>query len=140
MARSILLSILSLGVLAIGGTLSPAAAGDVRVGVHFGGPPVVVAPPAPVYVAPPVVIAPGTPIYYYGASYYTFHNGAWFITPSYGSPWAYVPAPRVPRPIYGVPRAHYRISHHHAAHFAGPHHGHGRDHGHGHGHGGHHRN
>ncbi|MGH6689302.1 MAG: hypothetical protein ACREF4_01280 [Gammaproteobacteria bacterium] len=121
MARSILLSMFSLGVLAIGGALSPAAAGDVRIGVHIGGPPVVVAPPAPVYVAPPVVIVPGTPIYYYGTSYYTFHNGAWFLTPSYGSPWAYVPRGHVPHAIVGVPRAYHRIPHHQATHFAGPH-------------------
>lgn len=128
-------SIFGLGVLALGGVLSPASAADVRIGVNIGVPPVVVAPP--VFVAPPapVVIAPGTPIYYYGTSYYTFHNGAWFLTPSYGSPWGYVPRARVPHAIVGVPRAYHRIPHHHAAHFAGPHpwaHDHGRGHGHKH--------
>lgn len=134
MTRSIFVAVVSLGVLAVGGALSPAASADVRVGVHIGVPGVVVAPPAPVIVAPPVVIAPGTPIYYYGANYYTFHNGAWFLTPFYGSPWVHVPRPRVPQPIVGVPRAYYRIPPQQAAHFAGPPpwpHGHGHGHGHG---------
>jgi hypothetical protein len=144
MTRSIFVTLFSLGVLVIGGALTPAAAADVRIGVHVGAPPVFVAPPAPVVVAPPapvfvappapVVIAPGTPIYYYGANYYTFHSGAWFLTPSYGAPWVYVSRARVPHAIVGVPRAYYRIPHHQAAHFAGPHpwaHDHGRGHGHG---------
>ena len=137
MTRSVFVTVFSLGVLALGGALSPAAAADVRVGVHIGAPPVFVAPPAPVFVAPPapVVIAPGTPIYYYGANYYTFYNGAWFLTPSYGSPWAYVPRGHVPHAIIGVPRAYYRIPPHRAAHFAGPHPwAHDRGHGHGGGH------
>jgi hypothetical protein len=126
-------SVVSLGVLTFGGMLSPAAAADVRIGVNIGAPPIVVAPPAPVYVAPPapVVVAPGAPIYYYGTSYYTFHNGAWFLTPAYGSPWTYVPRARVPHAIVGVPRAYYRIPHHQHAHFAGPPpwaHGHGHGH------------
>ena len=115
-------SLFGLGALALGGTFSPAAAADVRIGVNIGAPPVFVAPRARVFVAPPapVVVAPGVPIYYYGASYYTFHNGAWFLTPSYGSPWAYVPRARVPHAIVGVPGAYYRIPHRQAAHFAGP--------------------
>jgi hypothetical protein len=128
MTRSIFATLFSLGVLVVGGALTPAAAGDVRIGVHVGAPPVFVAPPAP------VVIAPGAPIYYYGANYYTFHSGAWFLTPSYGAPWVYVSRARVPHAIVGVPRAYYRIPHHQAAHFAGPHpwaHDHGRGHGHG---------
>ena len=122
MTRRLLVSIFGLGILALGGALSPAVAADVRIGVNIGAPPVFVAPPVPVFVAPPapVVIAPGTPIYYYGTSYYTFHNGAWFLTPSYGAPWVYVPRARVPHAIVGVPRAYYRIPHHQASHFAGP--------------------
>ena len=126
-------SLIALGVLALGGALAPAAAADVRIGVHLGAPPVIVAPPAPVVVAPPapVVVAPtyvspGVPIYYYGANYYTFYNGGWFYTPTYGHPWAYVRRGHVPRAIIGVPGAYYRIPHHHAAHFGAPHHwGHG---------------
>src|SRR2546430_14659822 len=94
MARWIVaVSIVALGIVAFAGELSPATAGDVRVGVNFGVPaPVVVAPaapvvfaPAPVYVGPPppVVVAPGAPVYYYGSSYYTYYNRAWFVGPGY---------------------------------------------------------
>ena len=134
-------SIFTLGVVALGGALSPAAAADVRVGVNIGVPGVVVVPPAPVVVAPPVVIAPGVPVYYYGANYYTHYNGAWFLGPGYAGPWAYVPVARVPRPIIAVPHAYLRMPPGHARHIAGPPpwaHGHG--HSDGHGHQRHHRN
>jgi hypothetical protein len=134
MARSIVaVSIFALGVVTLGGALSPAAAGDVR--VHIGVPaPVVVAP------APPVVISPGVPVYYYGTHYYTHYDGAWFYGPGYGGPWAYVPVARVPRPIIAVPHAYLRVPPGHGHHIAGPppwahrhareHGGHGRGHGH----------
>jgi hypothetical protein len=121
------LSVFTLGVLAVG-AFAPADAADVRIGVNIGVPAVVVAPPAPVVVAPPVVIAPGAPVYYYGTSYYTFHNGAWFLGAAYGGPWAYVPVARVPHPIIAVPHAYYRMPPGHARGFAGPPpwaHGHG---------------
>ena len=111
----VVLSIVTLGVVTLGGALSPVAAGDVRVGVHIGVPGVAVVPPAPVVVAPPVVavaplppvvIAPGVPVYYYGTRYYTHYHGAWFAGPAYGGPWAYVPVARVPRPIIAVPHAY----------------------------------
>jgi hypothetical protein len=139
-------SIFTLGVVGLGGAPSPAAAGDVRVGVNIGVPaPVVVAHPAPVFVAPapPVIIASGVPVYYYGTHYYTHYNGAWFYGSGYGGPWAYVPVARVPRPIIAVPHAYVRMPPGHARHIAGPppwghgHGGGGRGHGHGHGH---HRN
>ena len=111
--RFIVVTVVMLGVLALGGALSSVTAADVRIGVNIGAPAVVVAPPPPIYVAPPapvvvappvpVVIAPGVPVYYYGASYYTYYNGAWFIGPGYGGPWRYVH--RVPPAIVAVPRA-----------------------------------
>jgi hypothetical protein len=129
------LSACTLGVLVVGGALAPVASADVRIGVNVGVPGVVV--------APPVVVAPGVPVYYYGTSYYTHYNGAWFIGPGYGGPWHFVPVGRVPRPIFAVPHAYLRVPHGHAKHIAGPppwghgprhwHNGHGRDHGHGHG-------
>lgn len=125
--RFIVVTVVMLGVLALGGALSSVTAADVRIGVNIGAPPVVVAPP-PVYVAPPapvvvaplapVVIAPGVPVYYYGASYYTYYNGGWFIGPGYGGPWRYVH--RVPPAIVAVPRAYYRMPPGHARNFAGP--------------------
>jgi|SRR5438128_1354356 len=127
--RFIVVTVVMLGVLALGGALSSVIAADVRIGVNIGGPPVVVAPPpvfvappAPVVVAPPapVVITPGVPVYYYGASYYTYYNGAWFVGPAYAGPWAYVPVARVPRAIVAVPGAYYRIPPGHGRHFAGP--------------------
>jgi hypothetical protein len=125
----------TLGVLAVGGALTSVAAADVRIGVNVGVPGVVVAPPPPVVVAPvpvaPVVIAPGVPVYYYGTSYYTFYNGAWFLGPGYGGPWRYVPVARVPRPIIAVPHAYLHVPHH-GHHIAGPapwpHGGHGHPH------------
>ena len=138
-------SIAALGVLALGGAFSPAAAGDVRVGVHFGVPaPVVVVPAAPVVVAPPVVyappppvvVAPGAPVYFYGSSYYTYYNRAWFAGPGYGGPWAFVPVARVPRPIIAVPGAYLHVPRGHHHHIAGPP---PWAHGGGHGHGKHHR-
>jgi hypothetical protein len=134
-------SIFALGVVSLGGVFSPAAAADVRIGVNIGVPtPVVVAPaapvfvarPAPVVVAPPVFVAPGVPVYYYGSSYYTYYNRAWFVGPGYGGPWNFVPVARVPRAIIAVPHAYLRVPPGHAHHFAGPPpwphgHGHGRD-------------
>jgi len=126
--RFIVVTVVMLGVLALGGALSSVTAADVRIGVNIGAPPVVVAPPPPVFVAPPapvvvappapVVIAPGVPVYYYGASYYTYYNGGWFIGPGYGGPWRYVH--RVPPAIVAVPRAYYRMPPGHAKNFAGP--------------------
>lgn len=109
-------------LLTLGGLVSPVSAADVRIGVNIGAPPVVVAPPAPVVVAPPapVVLAPGVPVYYYGASYYTYYNGAWFVGPGYGGPWAFVPGARVPRAIVAVPHTYYRIPPGHGRHYAGP--------------------
>lgn len=135
----IVVGVLVAAVVTVDGALAPVGAADVRIGVNIGPPPVVVAPPAPVVVAPPVpvvvapppapvVIAPGVPVYYYGASYYTYYNNAWFVGPAYAGPWAYVPAARVPHAIVGVPRAYYRIPPGHAKH-AGPPpwaHGHGK--------------
>jgi len=112
--RFIVVTVVMLGVLAWGGARSSVTAADVRIGVNIGGPPVVVAPPAP------VVIAPGVPVYYYGASYYTYYNGAWFVGPAYAGPWAYVPVARVPRAMVAVPGAYYRIPPGHGRHLAGP--------------------
>jgi hypothetical protein len=129
MPRRFAASMMTVAGLIVCAAVAPASAADVRIGVNIGPPPVVIAPPAPVVVArpapvvvaPPVVIAPGAPLYYYGASYYTFYNGAWFVGPAYGGPWAYVPAARVPRAIVAVPRAYHRIpSGHGGRHFAGP--------------------
>ena len=116
MARWIVaVSIVALGVVALGGAFSPAAAADVRIGVNIGVPaPVVVAPP------PPVVVAPGAPVYFYGSSYYTYYNRAWFVGPGYGGPWAFVPVARVPRPIIAVPHAYLHVPPGHPRHIAGP--------------------
>ena len=134
-------SIFALGVVTFDGALSPAAAADVRIGVNVGVPAPFVVAPAPVVVAPapPVFVAPGAPVYFYGSSYYTYYNRAWFVGPGYGGPWAFVPVARVPRPIIAVPHAYLHVPRGHGHHFAGPPpwpHGHG----HGRGHDRHHRN
>jgi len=130
MTRGITASVMIVGALIVCGFVAPASAADVRIGVNIGAPPVVVAPPPPVVVAPPapvvvappapVVIVPGAAVYYYGASYYTFSNGAWFVGPAYGGPWAFVPVARVPRAIIALPHAYYRIPPGHGRHYAGP--------------------
>jgi len=126
-----MVTVFTVVLLATFGVLSPASADSVRIGVNIGVPapvfvapvprPVFVAPvprpvvvaPAPVLVAPPapVVFAPGAGIYYYGAQYYTFYNGAWFVGPRYGGPWTHVVVGRVPRPIFAAPHFHGRSFH-----------------------------
>ena len=105
--------------LGIGGTVAPAAAHGVRVGIAVPAP-VVVAPPVPVFVAPapvvvapPVFISPGVPVYFYGSRYYTRYRGGWFVTPGYGTGWAPVAVARVPRPIVVAPGFHARGAHGH---------------------------
>lgn len=111
-------------------TAGPAAADGVRIGVSVPvpAPPTVVitAPRPPVVVtAPPqLVVVPGSPVFYapgasmnffaYGGRYYTFHEGAWFVAPRYGSPWATIAPARVPRPVLAVPVAYYRVPPGHA--------------------------
>ena len=104
---------------------SPAAADGVRIGVSVpvpAPPTVVIAPPRPpvVVMAPPqLVVVPGSPVFYapgarmnffaYGGRYYTFHDGAWFVSTTYGSPWETIAPARVPRPVLAVPVAYYKI-------------------------------
>jgi hypothetical protein len=92
MTRSFALVVFTVGALGAGGAIAPASAADVKIGVNIGVPaPVVVAPAPPVVVAPPppVFVAPGAPIYYYGNGYYTFYNGAWFVSEHHGGPWGH---------------------------------------------------
>lgn len=79
---------LTLGALAAGGPLSVASAADVRFGVNIGVPPPVVVAPAP-----PVYVEPSAPAYFYGDSYYTYYNGAWFAGPHHGGPWTHYGGP-----------------------------------------------
>ena len=123
------------GILALAAGLSlvaasPAAADGLRIGISVpvpAPPAVVVAPPRPpvVVVAPPqLVVVPGSPVFYapgasmnffaYGGRYYTFHEGAWFVATSYGSPWVAVAPAKVPRPVLTVPVAYYKVPPGHA--------------------------
>ncbi|MGH7893228.1 MAG: hypothetical protein ACREQL_01085 [Candidatus Binatia bacterium] len=149
--------------------IGPAHAADVQVGINIGIP----APPALVVPAlPRLVIVPTTPavqyapdlsvnFFFYGGSYYTFSDGAWFVASAYNGPWAYVERVRVPRPVLIVPYRYYRMPPGHSKKLYGGHpHGmppgqakkiygsrpyggpprfaeesHDRDHGHGHHHG-----
>ena len=103
---------IGLMALAMGG--SPAVAG---VDIHINVPPppsfVIEAPPRLVVVprAPQVRYAPDLPYNYfaYGGRYYTLHDDAWFVAPSYGGPWTYIERPRVPRYVLGVPTRYYRV-------------------------------
>jgi len=109
---------------------SSAAADGLRIGISVpvpAPPTVVITPPRPpvVVVAPPqLVVVPGSPVFYapaasinffaYGGRYYTFHDGAWFVATTYGSPWVTIAPTRVPRPVLAVPVAYYRIPPGHA--------------------------
>ena len=39
----------------------------------------------------------------------SFHNGAWFLAPSYNGPWKLITTERVPKPVRAVPASYYRI-------------------------------
>ena len=123
------------GILALAAGLSlvaasPAAADGLRIGISVpvpAPPTVIVTPPRPpvVVVAPPqLVVVPGSPVFYapgasmnffaYGGRYYTFHEGAWFVATTYGSPWVAVAPAKVPRPVLTVPVAYYKVPPGHA--------------------------
>ncbi|MDE2058282.1 MAG: hypothetical protein KGL31_14260 [candidate division NC10 bacterium] len=95
----------------------PVNANDFSIGINVGAPP---PPPAIVLPAPPpLVVVPGTPVYYapsvsvnffaYDRRYYSHHNGAWFVAPSYAGPWSFIAVERVPRPVLAVPVAYYKV-------------------------------
>jgi hypothetical protein len=123
------------GVLALAAGLSLvaaslAAADGLRIGISVpvpAPPAVVVTPPRPpvVVLAPPqLAVVPGSPVFYapgasmnffaYGGRYYTFHEGAWFVATTYGSPWVAVAPAKVPRPVLTVPVAYYKVPPGHA--------------------------
>jgi hypothetical protein len=89
MARfTTLAAVFTLGTVVVGGAFSSVSADSVRIGVNVGIPaPVVVAP------LPSVVINPGVPVYFYGGGYYTFYNGAWFVSGRHGGPWGHHAGP-----------------------------------------------
>lgn len=118
------------GVLALAAGLSlmitsQAAADGVRIGISVpvpAPPTVVITPPRPpvVVAAPPqLVVVPGSPVFYapgasmnffaYGGRYYTFHEGAWFVATTYGSPWVSIAPAKVPRPVLAVPVTYYKV-------------------------------
>jgi hypothetical protein len=110
---------------------SPAAADGVRIGVSVpvpAPPTVVIAPSRPPVVVvarpPQLVVVPGSPVFYapgakmnffaYAGRYYTFHEGAWFVATTYGSPWVTIAPAKVPRPVLAVPVTYYKIPPGHA--------------------------
>lgn len=118
------------GVLALAAGLSlmitsQAAADGVRIGISVpvpAPPTVIITPPRPpvVVAAPPqLVVVPGSPVFYapgasmnffaYGGRYYTFHEGAWFVATTYGSPWVSIAPAKVPRPVLAVPVTYYKV-------------------------------
>lgn len=122
-------------VLAIAAGLSlmaagPAAADSVRIGVSIpvpAPPTVVITPPRPpvIVAAPPqLVVVPGSPVFYapganmnffaYAGRYYSFHDGAWFVATTYGSPWVTIAPAKVPRPVLAVPVTYYKVPPGHA--------------------------
>ena len=108
----------------------PAVADSIRIGVSVpvpAPPTVVITAPRPpvVVVAPPkLVVVPGSPVFYapgasmnffaYAGQYYTFHEGAWFVATTYGSPWVTIAPAKVPRPVLAVPVTYYKVPPGHA--------------------------
>jgi hypothetical protein len=102
---------------------APAQADSISIGINIGSTP---PPPPPIVVAAPprLVVVPGTPVSYapgvsfnffaYGGRYYTHHDGAWFVSATYGGPWTFVAVERVPRPVLAVPVTYYKVPPGHA--------------------------
>ena len=105
-------SLLVVGVALLAGS----AGADVSVNVNIGAP-----PPPPVVLAapPPLVVVPAAPIVSYAPSiqldlfffdrrWYYSHGGYWYVGPSYKGPWKFVPAGKLPRPIFAIPVKYYK--------------------------------
>ena len=71
---------------------------------------------------PQMVLVPGTDAYYardfrngdvYRANgkWYTFYNGYWYRSDSYGGPWSYTTVQTVPREVVNVPTGYYHYRH-----------------------------
>ena len=98
---------------------APVEADNFSIGINVGTPP----PPPPPTIAwaapPPLVLVPGLPVSYapsvdinffaYGGRYYTYHSGAWFVSPTYSGPWHFTAVERIPKPVLAVPVAYYRV-------------------------------
>ena len=122
--------------------LPDGAGAQVSVNVNVGPPPIIFPAPPRVVVVPqsPVYYAPATSynVFFYGNRYWSFHEGAWFVTPSHAGPWTFVPVAQVPGPVLAVPVRYYKIPPGQAKKLARDFDGDGhpgRGHGHGHGHG-----
>lgn len=78
---------------------------SVNIGINLPAPPQLVPVPAtPVMYAPAV----GANYFFYGADYYVFANGGWYVSRGHNGPWALVAPEFVPRPILTVPVQYYR--------------------------------
>jgi hypothetical protein len=124
-----MMRVLALTLILAVTAVSAAAADNVSIGVKIGlpSPPrVVVHPPPPVVIATPpqLVVVPGSPVFYapgvsinffaYGGRYYSFHEGAWFVSTTYGGPWVTIAPVKVPRPVLAVPVGYYKVPPGHA--------------------------
>jgi len=47
--------------------------------------------------------------FFYGAQYYAFVGGTWYVSAGYNGPWVIVAPELVPRPILAVPVGYYRV-------------------------------
>ena len=71
-----------------------------------------------IQVQPQLVPVPGLPVYYapalphnyfsYGAQYYLFSGGVWYVAPTFRGPWTFLPLASVPPPLLSVPVEFYR--------------------------------
>jgi hypothetical protein len=104
-------------VIALAVLAAVPAAAQVSMSINVG-PPIIFPAPPRVVVIPqsPVTYVPDTTynVFVYGGRYYSFHEGAWFMAPSHGGPWAFVPVEQVPRPVIGVPVRYYKVPPGHA--------------------------
>jgi hypothetical protein len=90
---------------------------DVSINVNVSPPAVMAGPPRVVSIEKSRVFyapAAGYNLFIFDGRYYSFHNGAWFVTAGPGSRWTFVASTRVPQPVLAVPLTYYRIPPGHA--------------------------
>lgn len=121
-------AVFTMAALGMAGTLSPAIADSVNIGISIGTPAPPPPPPVVVVPSPEIVVVPGAPVYYYGGRYYRHYNGAWFVAARHEGPWGYVAVEWVPQPVLALPGAYDRLPPGHAKQAGPPPWAHGRGH------------
>jgi hypothetical protein len=66
-----------------------------------------------------LIVVPGVPVYYarsapanvffYADDYWAFHDGGWYVSPTWNGPWTVVASVHVPVPILRIPVGYYSV-------------------------------